>query len=61
MIISPYINFILILCGGLLFIYGLVTVTGMNPMTWGVEPTNYKLWGVLTILGVCILSIGWTV
>jgi len=59
MIISPYINFILILCGGILFGFGLVTVTGLNPMTYGVEPTNYKLWWILTVVGLISVIIGW--
>jgi hypothetical protein len=44
--------------GGILIIYGLVTLTGSNPLTYGVKPTNYNAVKYITIFGVIMLSIG---
>jgi hypothetical protein len=44
--------------GGLLFFIGFVSWTGMNPFVGlGPEPGNYKLWGIISIIGFILFSV----
>lgn len=44
--------------GSILFVYGLITITGCNPFTYGREPTNYRWWSYITLFSLVFFCTG---